>query len=71
MIEKQFKSIKMAPRDPILGLTELFKSDSRPEKINLGVGVYYDDLGQIPLLKCVQQAEASLVNRASPRGYLP
>ncbi len=71
MIEKKFESIKMAPRDPILGLTELFKSDSRPEKINLGVGVYYDDLGQVPLLKCVQQAEVTLAERAIPRAYLP
>ncbi len=71
MIEKQFQSIEMAARDPILGLTELFKSDSRPEKINLGVGVYYNDLGQVPLLKCVQQAETALANRAFPRAYLP
>jgi len=66
-----FSSVELAPRDPILGLTEAFNTDSRPGKVNLGVGVYYNDQGRIPLLDCVRAAERELVQRASPRGYLP
>ena len=47
----------MAPRDPILGITEAFNADTNPAKINLGVGVYYDDNGKVPLLACVRKAE--------------
>ena len=63
--------VEMAPRDPILGLTELFKSDPNPSKVNLGVGVYYDDSGKVPLLECVNRAEQLLVETAKPRAYLP
>ena len=63
--------IQMAPRDPILGLTETFDSDANPKKVNLGVGVYYDDSGKVPLLECVRQAEKMLLEQAAPRGYLP
>lgn len=61
----------MAPRDPILGLTELYKSDPNSSKVNLGVGVYYDDNGKVPLLECVSRAEQQLVATAIPRAYLP
>jgi len=61
----------MAPRDPILGITEAFVADTNPGKINLGVGVYYDDNGKVPLLACVQQAEATLMETRTPRTYLP
>jgi aromatic-amino-acid transaminase len=61
----------MAPRDPILGITEAFNADADPKKVNLGVGVYYDETGKIPLLECVRQAERRLVETAAPRGYLP
>lgn len=61
----------MAPRDPILGLTEAFNTDANPGKVNLGVGVYYDDDGKVPLLECVRRAEKMLIEQASPRGYLP
>ncbi|GAC1411373.1 MAG: aspartate/tyrosine/aromatic aminotransferase [Burkholderiaceae bacterium] len=64
-------AIEMAPRDPILGLTEAFHADTHPHKINLGVGVYYDENGKVPLLNCVRQAEASLIEQANPRTYLP
>ena len=47
----------MAPRDPILGVTEAFNADPNPNKVNLGVGVYYDDNGKVPLLECVRRAE--------------
>jgi aromatic-amino-acid transaminase len=63
--------IQMAPRDPILGLTETFNTDANPAKVNLGVGVYYDDNGKVPLLECVRRAEKMLIEQASPRGYLP
>ncbi|TSE26638.1 amino acid aminotransferase [Tepidimonas aquatica] len=66
-----FAHVEMAPRDPILGLNEQFAADPRPTKVNLGVGVYYDDNGKLPLLQCVQQAEAQLMAQPVPRGYLP
>jgi aromatic-amino-acid transaminase len=66
-----FARVEMAPRDPILGLNEQFNADPNPEKVNLGVGVYYDDAGKLPLLKCVQEAEAQLQASPKPRGYLP
>jgi aromatic-amino-acid transaminase len=61
----------MAPRDPILGITEAFNADQNPAKINLGVGVYYDDNGKVPLLSCVQKAEEILIATPAPRTYLP
>jgi aromatic-amino-acid transaminase len=61
----------MAPRDPILGITEAFNADTNPAKINLGVGVYYDDNGKVPLLACVRKAEAILMEQLAPRTYLP
>jgi aromatic-amino-acid transaminase len=64
-------AIQMAPRDPILGLTEAFNVDRNPKKVNLGVGVYYDDDGKVPLLECVRRAERQLVEQAAPRNYLP
>jgi aromatic-amino-acid transaminase len=64
-------AIELAPRDPILGVTEAFNADRNLHKVNLGVGVYCDDNGKIPLLECVRRAERELVDRAAPRGYLP
>jgi aromatic-amino-acid transaminase len=61
----------MAPRDPILGLNEQFAADTHAQKVNLGVGVYYDDNGKLPLLQCVQAAEKRMAEKPSPRGYLP
>jgi aromatic-amino-acid transaminase len=66
-----FSAVEMAPRDPILGLNEQFAADTNPNKVNLGVGVYYDDDGKLPLLKCVQAAETQLMATPKPRGYLP
>ena len=66
-----FAAVEMAPRDPILGLNEQFNADSNPAKVNLGVGVYNDDEGKLPLLKCVAQAEKQMVEAPKPRGYLP
>jgi aromatic-amino-acid transaminase len=61
----------MAPRDPILGLNEQFGADTNPAKVNLGVGVYYDDDGKLPLLKCVVEAERQMLEAPKARGYLP
>ncbi len=66
-----FESVELAPRDPILGLTETFAADTRPTKVNLGVGVYCDDQGKVPLLRAVREAERARVDAGVPRGYLP
>lgn len=66
-----FASVEMAPRDPILGLTEAFNADTRTTKVNLGVGVYYDDNGKIPLLAAVKAAEKVRLEAMPPRGYQP
>ncbi|MGC3993945.1 MAG: amino acid aminotransferase [Propionicimonas sp.] len=64
-------NVPLAPRDPILGLTEAFVADTRPGKVNLGVGVYLGEDGKVPLLGCVRAAEAKLAENPAPRGYLP
>lgn len=66
-----FSAVEMAPRDPILGLNEAFNADTRPHKVNLGVGVYYNEAGRIPLLKAVELAEKARAEAHAPRGYLP
>lgn len=66
-----FSAVEMAPRDPILGLNEAYNADARPHKVNLGVGVYYDEQGRIPLLRAVAEAEKQRVAAQAPRGYLP
>ncbi len=66
-----FSSVEMAPRDPILGLNEQFNADTNPAKVNLGVGVYFDENGKLPLLQCVQAAEKAMMDKPTPRGYLP
>jgi len=66
-----FSAVEMAPRDPILGLNEQYNADTNPNKVNLGVGVYFDDNGKLPLLACVQAAEKALMDKPTARGYLP
>ena len=66
-----FTAVEMAPRDPILGITEQFAADTNPAKVNLGVGVYYDDNGKLPLLQCVQAAEKAMMATPKARAYLP
>jgi aromatic-amino-acid transaminase len=66
-----FSAVEMAPRDPILGLNEQFNADTNPNKVNLGVGVYFDDNGKLPLLLCVQAAEKTMMDKPTARGYLP
>lgn len=71
MSRSLFAAVELAPRDPILGLNEAFAADPRPQKVNLGVGVYYDEEGRIPLLASVKTAEEARVRQAKPRGYQP
>lgn len=66
-----FSAVEMAPRDPILGLNEQYNADTNPAKVNLGVGVYFDDNGKLPLLQCVQAAEKTMMAQPTARGYLP
>jgi len=64
-------AVELAPRDPILGVTEAFNADPNPRKVNLGVGVYCDENGKVPLLECVKRAEREITDMAAPRSYLP
>jgi aromatic-amino-acid transaminase len=66
-----FAAVEMAPRDPILGLNESFNADTRATRVNLGVGVYFDDKGKIPLLGAVRMAEKSRLEAMPARGYQP
>lgn len=66
-----FDAVELAPADPILGLTEAFNADTNPAKVNLGVGVYLDEDGKLPLLECVRIAEQRLAEDAKPKSYLP
>lgn len=66
-----FAKMEVAPADPILGLTDAFKQDSSPKKVNLGVGIYKDESGKTPLLESVRRAEAQIIAAARPEGYLP
>ncbi len=64
-------AVELAPRDPILGVSEAFVADTNPKKVNLGVGVYNDDAGKLPVLECVKRAEHAMADKSAPRGYLP
>jgi aromatic-amino-acid transaminase len=66
-----FAAVEMAPRDPILGLNEAFNADTNPNKVNLGVGVYFGDDGKIPLLAAVKTAEKARLETQPARGYQP
>ncbi|AKM31822.1 aromatic amino acid aminotransferase [Pandoraea faecigallinarum] len=66
-----FSAVELAPRDPILGLNEAYNADHRTNKVNLGVGVYFNAEGKLPLLKAVKAAEEQRVAAGLPRGYLP
>jgi aromatic-amino-acid transaminase len=66
-----FSTVEMAPKDPIFGLIEQFNQDTKPNKVNLAIGVYCDDNGKLPLLQCVQEAERRIAADPKARGYLP
>src|SRR5205085_2701152 len=63
--------IEQAPPDPIIGLTEAFNNDSNANKVNLGVGVYQDANGKVPVLKVVRSAEAQYYEQENTKSYLP
>ncbi len=71
MSHSLFAQVEELPRDPILGLTEAFNADQTPHRVNLGVGVYQDENGKVPLLACVKQAEAAMLAKAGPHTYVP
>ncbi len=71
MAASLFAGVELAPRDPIMGLTEAFNHDTRSHKVNLGVGVYLNDEGKIPVLRAVAEAERQRAELPLPRGYLP
>ncbi|HEX9180909.1 MAG TPA: amino acid aminotransferase [Burkholderiales bacterium] len=71
MTASPFASVELAPRDPILGITEAFNADANPAKVNLGVGVYFGEDGKVPVLECVRRAEQKLAETVRPRSYLP
>ena len=66
-----FSDVQQAAPDAILGLTEQFKADTNPQKVNLGVGVYQDETGKLPLLRCIEAAEKRLAEKSAAKGYLP
>ena len=66
-----FKHLEPYAGDPILSLNEAFHADPRPHKVNLSIGIYFDDEGRIPVLGCVHEAEARMLAAAGPKPYLP
>ena len=66
-----FEHVDAYAGDPILSLVETFHQDPRTQKVNLGIGLYYDEQGRIPLLGSVQTAESALAAKPLPRPYLP
>ena len=67
----RFAQIPAAPADPILGISEAFKADPRPQKVNLGVGVFIDEHGKTPTLKCIAEAARRLAASGGTKSYLP
>ena len=65
-----FQHIPVAPPDPILGITEAFRADPNPDKINLSVGVYKDADGKTPVLECVKEAERRILAEETAKSYL-
>ncbi|MBH2563965.1 aspartate/tyrosine/aromatic aminotransferase [Serratia marcescens] len=65
-----FEKITAAPADPILGLTDIFRADARPNKINLGIGVYKDETGKTPVLTSVKKAEQYQLENETTKNYL-
>lgn len=65
------EALQSAPIDPIMGLTEAYKADPHPDKINLGVGIYQDEAGRTPILDCVKEAEALLLKSEQTKKYAP
>jgi len=71
MAASPFSEVPLAPADPILGLTEAFVADKNPKKVNLGVGVYQDGSGKVPVLSVVREAERLWFDKEDSKSYLP
>ena len=71
MLKNDIAALAPMPDDPILGLVSLYQADERPNKVNLGVGVYLNEAGKVPLLEVVEEAERRMTNRHQPRTYMP
>lgn len=70
MSTSPFHHIQQAPPDPIIGLTEAFNNDANPNKVNLGVGIYQDAQGKVPVLKVVREAEARYYATETTKTYM-
>ena len=66
-----FSHLEPYAGDPILSLNEAFQKDPRADKVNLSIGIYFDDAGRIPVLDCVRRAEAAMLAESAPKSYLP
>lgn len=66
-----YKSVEKAPDDPILSLVEQYNQDTRPEKVNLSIGIYTDANGKVPILKAVNEAQDYFLKEQKPHVYLP
>jgi aromatic-amino-acid transaminase len=66
-----FRHLEPYAGDPILSLNDAFQRDPRPDKVNLSIGIYFDDAGRIPVLACVHEAEAQMLTESGPKPYLP
>lgn len=66
-----FDDVEFYPGDPIFGLTNMFNADDREQKVNLGVGIYLDEMGRLPLPQAVGVAEKRLAEQGAPHGYIP
>ena len=70
MSTSPFHHIQQAPPDPIIGLTDAYNNDTNPAKVNLGVGIYQDAQGKVPVLKVVREAEARYYASETTKTYL-
>src|SRR6186713_3575753 len=70
MSQSPFAAVTLAPADPILGLTEAFVADKNPKKVNLGVGVYQDGSGKVPVLSVVREAEKLWYEKEDSKAYI-
>ena len=66
-----FEHVDAYPGDPILTLNENFQKDPRQDKVNLSIGIYFDDDGRLPIMKAVREAEAAILHEPGPKPYLP
>jgi len=71
MTQSPFSEVALAPADPILGLNEAFQADTNPKKVNLGIGVYQNGLGKVPVLSVVRDAERRWYEKEDSKAYLP